>query len=185
MCTLLECGFAHNDYSCLPNGIIANAALLSAEQIIQLNSTFNIAHGGRFYGQIKGRGLRTRFIHTSDWQLGVTRQFLGAGLQAFWAESCFDEIRNMGRITEEGCKFIVVAGDRLESNRGLLTFLKACEAKVRYLGSHLPPSSEPRSSGCLQSVPQQALERSQTSSCACSGHYLGIPWKSIGIYDLP
>ncbi len=74
--------------------------------------------------------MQTRFMHTSDWQLGVTRQFLDADSQARWAEARFDGIRNLGRIAkEEKCEFIVVAGDIFESNQiDRRTVLKACEA---------------------------------------------------------
>jgi DNA repair exonuclease SbcCD nuclease subunit len=74
--------------------------------------------------------MRARFLHTSDWQLGVTRQFLSAGSQARWAEARFEGIRNLGRIAkEELCEFIVVAGDVFESNQvDRRTILKACEA---------------------------------------------------------
>ena len=74
--------------------------------------------------------MRARFLHTSDWQLGVTRQFLSADSQARWAEARFEGIRNLGRIAkEELCEFIVVAGDVFESNQvDRRTILKACEA---------------------------------------------------------
>ena len=74
--------------------------------------------------------MRARFLHTSDWQLGVTRQFLSADSQARWAEARFEGIRNLGRIAkEELCEFIVVAGDVFESNQvDRKTILKACEA---------------------------------------------------------
>jgi DNA repair exonuclease SbcCD nuclease subunit len=73
--------------------------------------------------------MRTRFMHTSDWQLGVTRQFLDADAQARWAEARFEGIRNLGRTaTKEQCEFIVVAGDVFESNQvDRRTVLKACE----------------------------------------------------------
>ena len=61
--------------------------------------------------------MKVRFMHTSDWQLGVTRQFLNDDSQARWAEARFEGVRNLGRIAkEEGCEFIVVAGDIFESN---------------------------------------------------------------------
>ena len=74
--------------------------------------------------------MQTRFLHTSDWQLGVTRQFLDADAQARWAEARFEGVRTLGRIAaEERCEFIVVAGDIFESNQvDRKTVLKACEA---------------------------------------------------------
>lgn len=74
--------------------------------------------------------MRTCFMHTSDWQLGVTRQFLNADSQAQWAAARFEGIRNLGRIAkQEKCEFIVVAGDIFESNQvDRRTVVKACEA---------------------------------------------------------
>ena len=74
--------------------------------------------------------MQARFLHTSDWQLGVTRHFLNDDSQARWSEARFEGVRNIGRIAhEEGCEFIVVAGDIFESNQvDRKTVLKACEA---------------------------------------------------------
>jgi DNA repair exonuclease SbcCD nuclease subunit len=74
--------------------------------------------------------MTARFLHTSDWQLGVTRRFLDADAQARWSAARFDGIRNLGRIARnERCEFIVVAGDIFESNQvDRRTILKACEA---------------------------------------------------------
>lgn len=73
---------------------------------------------------------RVRFLHSSDWQLGVTRHFLDADSQARWSAARFEAIRNLGRIaTTESCEFIVVAGDVFESNQiTRKTVSKACEA---------------------------------------------------------
>ncbi len=74
--------------------------------------------------------MQTRFMHTSDWQLGVTRQFMDADAQARWAAARFDGVRSLGRIArDERCEFIVVAGDVFESNQvDRRTVLRACEA---------------------------------------------------------
>lgn len=74
--------------------------------------------------------MRVRFLHSSDWQLGVTRRFLDADSQARWAAARFDAIRNLGQIAvREKCEFIVVAGDIFESNQvDRRTVVKACEA---------------------------------------------------------
>jgi DNA repair exonuclease SbcCD nuclease subunit len=97
--------------------------------------------------------MQTRFMHTSDWQLGVTRQFLNADSQARWAEARFEGIRNLGRIArEEHCEFIVVAGDIFESNQvDRRTVLKACEvlagiALPIYL---LPANHDPLDAGSV------------------------------------
>jgi DNA repair exonuclease SbcCD nuclease subunit len=73
--------------------------------------------------------MRARFLHTSDWQLGVTRQFFEAEAQALWAAARFEAIRKLGKIAvDEKCEFIVVAGDIFETNQvDRRTIVKACE----------------------------------------------------------
>lgn len=46
--------------------------------------------------------MQTRFMHTSDWQLGVTRQFPNADSQARWAEARLEGIRKLGRLAGGG-----------------------------------------------------------------------------------
>ena len=59
-----------------------------------------------------------RFLHTSDWQLGMTRHFLSEGAQERYSQARFDAIRTMGRIAkDEKCQFMVVSGDTFESNQ--------------------------------------------------------------------
>ena len=59
-----------------------------------------------------------RFLHTSDWQLGMTRHFLAEGAQERYTQSRFDAIRTMGRIAkDEKCQFMLVCGDAFESNQ--------------------------------------------------------------------
>jgi DNA repair exonuclease SbcCD nuclease subunit len=59
-----------------------------------------------------------RFLHTSDWQLGMTRRFLSEEAQARYTQARFDAIRTMGRIAKEKqCQFMLVCGDSFESNQ--------------------------------------------------------------------
>lgn len=59
-----------------------------------------------------------RFLHTSDWQLGMTRHFLSEGAQERYSQARFDAIRTMGRIAgQEKCQFMLVCGDAFESNQ--------------------------------------------------------------------
>jgi DNA repair exonuclease SbcCD nuclease subunit len=59
-----------------------------------------------------------RFLHTSDWQLGMTRHFLSEGAQERYSQARFDAIRTLGRIAaEEHCHFVLVCGDAFESNQ--------------------------------------------------------------------
>ncbi|MFH1706354.1 MAG: DNA repair exonuclease [Planctomycetota bacterium] len=59
-----------------------------------------------------------KFIHTADWQIGMTRHFLSEGAQERFAQARFDAIRRLGQIArEEGCAFIAACGDVFESNQ--------------------------------------------------------------------
>lgn len=58
-----------------------------------------------------------RFIHSSDWQLGITRDYLSQEAQARFAQARLDAIRAIGRVAEdERCEFVVVCGDVFETN---------------------------------------------------------------------
>lgn len=59
-----------------------------------------------------------RFIHTADWQLGMTRHFLAAEAQARFDAARIEAVRRIGALAEaEGCAFVVVCGDVFESNQ--------------------------------------------------------------------
>ncbi len=58
-----------------------------------------------------------RFLHTADWQLGMTRHFLGAEAQPRFSAARIDVIRTIGALAAaEGCGFVVVCGDVFETN---------------------------------------------------------------------
>lgn len=59
----------------------------------------------------------TRFVHTADWQLGMTRHFLSAEAQARFDAARLDAVRAVGALAvEQGCGFVVVCGDVFETN---------------------------------------------------------------------
>lgn len=59
-----------------------------------------------------------RFIHTSDWQLGMTRHFLAAGVQEHFSQARIDALRKIGKVArEKRCDFVLVAGDAFDSNQ--------------------------------------------------------------------
>jgi DNA repair exonuclease SbcCD nuclease subunit len=65
----------------------------------------------------EGRWDVVRFVHTADWQLGMTRRFLGAEAQARFTAARIDAVRRIGAIAAaEGCAFVLVCGDVFESN---------------------------------------------------------------------
>lgn len=74
--------------------------------------------------------MTVKFIHTSDWQLGVTRRFLSPGPQDRWAAARNEAVTALCKLaTDEDCDFIVVAGDVFETNHvSRATILTAIEA---------------------------------------------------------
>jgi DNA repair exonuclease SbcCD nuclease subunit len=71
-----------------------------------------------------------RFLHSADWQIGMTRRWLRPEAQARFAAARIDAIRRVGKVAaDEGCEFVVVAGDVFESNQlQPQTVLRALEA---------------------------------------------------------
>ncbi|CAM3438898.1 metallophosphoesterase family protein [Tsukamurella hominis] len=59
-----------------------------------------------------------RFLHTADWQLGMTRHFLDADAQARFTDARLDAISRLGAVAaERDAEFVVVCGDVFEDNR--------------------------------------------------------------------
>ncbi len=59
-----------------------------------------------------------RFIHTADWQLGMTRHFLEGEAQPRYAAARRDAVAGLRTIADEsGAEFVVVAGDVFEHNQ--------------------------------------------------------------------
>jgi DNA repair exonuclease SbcCD nuclease subunit len=59
-----------------------------------------------------------RFIHSSDWQLGMTRTFLSEEAAPRFSQARIDAITRLGELAKEHhAAFIVVAGDVFESNQ--------------------------------------------------------------------
>jgi DNA repair exonuclease SbcCD nuclease subunit len=62
--------------------------------------------------------MAVRFLHTSDWQLGMTRAFLSAQGQSRYTDDQFEAMRSLARLaSERACAFVVVAGDVFDSIR--------------------------------------------------------------------
>ena len=71
-----------------------------------------------------------RFIHTSDWQLGMTRAFLSEEAGARFSQDRIAAISKLGDLAKEHeAQFIIVAGDVFESNQlSRQTLLRALDA---------------------------------------------------------
>ena len=59
-----------------------------------------------------------RFLHTADWQLGMTRHFLNGEAQPRYSAARRDAVTGLGALAvETGAEFVVVAGDVFEHNQ--------------------------------------------------------------------
>jgi len=59
-----------------------------------------------------------RFVHTADWQLGMTRHFLAGDAQPRYSAARRDVVGGLGPLAAEvGAEFVVVAGDVFEHNQ--------------------------------------------------------------------
>ncbi len=68
-------------------------------------------------GEEKGRA-DMRFVHTADWQLGMTRYFLNGEAQPRYSAARRDAVAGLGPLAANaGAEFVVVAGDVFESNQ--------------------------------------------------------------------
>lgn len=62
--------------------------------------------------------MGARFLHSSDWQLGMTRASWPRESQDRYADSQIDAVRKLAQIAKErNCDFVVVAGDVFDSIR--------------------------------------------------------------------
>jgi DNA repair exonuclease SbcCD nuclease subunit len=149
-----------------------------------------ILDGGRRNNE-KERTMNLRFLHTSDWQLGMTRRFLSEGAQERYGQARFDVIRTMGQITkDQNCQFMLVCGDAFESNLvDRKTVARAMEALKEVLvpvfilpGNHDPlnAASVYRSSTFIERKPAQVqvIESATPILIAEGVELVGAPWMS-------
>ena len=132
-----------------------------------------------------------RFLHTSDWQLGMTRHFFSEGAQERYNQARFDVIRTLGRIAEaEKCQFMAVCGDAFESNQverktvaRALEALKEVAVPVYILPGNHDPLNEVsvyRSSVFTQGKPAhvQVIDKSTPIQFDDDVELVGAPWLS-------
>lgn len=132
-----------------------------------------------------------RFLHTSDWQLGMTRHYFSEGAQERYNQARFDVIRNLGRIAAaEKCQFMAVCGDAFESNQverktvaRALEALKEVPVPVYILPGNHDPLNEVsvyRSSVFAQGKPAhiQLIDNSTPIQIDEDVELVGAPWLS-------
>lgn len=134
----------------------------------------------------------TRFIHTGDWQLGMTRHFLSPDAQARYSEARLEAVRDIAKLARaEGCSFVTVSGDVFESNHldrqvvvRALDAMAAFDVPVYLLpGNHDPlnAGSVYRSSTFRDHCPEQVVLLDSSNAVTVPGtdvELLGAPWDS-------
>ena len=132
-----------------------------------------------------------RFLHTGDWQLGMTRHFLGDDAQARFTAARFDAIREIGRIArDEACEFVVVCGDVFETNQvDRRTVSRACDALAAFTVPVflLPGNHDPLDAGSVFASPTflarkpphvTVLEDATPHEVRPGLEVVGAPWTS-------
>lgn len=130
-----------------------------------------------------------RFLHTADWQLGMTRHYLSPAAQARSTEARFEAVRRLGAVAaEHGCAFVVVAGDVFETNRvGRDVVARACEAmaEVPVPVLLLPGNHDPLDAGSVMTsalfrrlAPPHVTVLDGTPVEVAGVQVLSAPWRS-------
>lgn len=131
-----------------------------------------------------------RFVHSSDWQLGMTRHFLGTEAQARFGAARIEAVETLGRVArEEGAAFVVVAGDVFETNlvpndvvvRALDAMGEAGVPFYLLPGNHDPlaPGSVYESERFLRRKPGNVRVLGAEPVEVGEGAWLaGVPWRS-------
>ena len=133
-----------------------------------------------------------KFIHTADWQLGMTRHFLSGEAQPRYSGARLDAVRRIGELAvEESCEFVLVCGDVFESNQidrqvlvRALDVMASTPDVTFYLlpGNHDPldATSIYGSRRFLEHRPENVvvLENSQPVGVAEGVELLAAPWTS-------
>lgn len=132
-----------------------------------------------------------RFLHTSDWQLGMTRHYLEGEAQGRFSQARLDAVRRMAELADElDCAFVVVVGDVFDNNQPnrqtigrALEALKSFTVPVYLLpGNHdaYDPGSVYRSSefrdGCPSNV--EVLADREPRTPVNGVEVVGAPWTS-------
>jgi DNA repair exonuclease SbcCD nuclease subunit len=132
-----------------------------------------------------------RFLHSGDWQLGMTRSVLGDEAQARFADARIAVVRRLGELARvQRCDFALVCGDVFESSQiERRTLARALEAIASipvpvYLlpGNHDPldAASVYRSAVFREAAPGHVhvLDDARPRAVAPGVELVGAPWPS-------
>ncbi|MBL8801558.1 MAG: exonuclease SbcCD subunit D [Planctomycetes bacterium] len=132
-----------------------------------------------------------RFLHTSDWQLGMTRHYFGDGAQERFSQARFDAIARLAELAREhAAEFVVVAGDVFETNQvDRRTVSKALNglAQMPCPVFLLPGNHDPLDAGSIyrqatfeKRCPShvRVLDSSAPLTLRAGVEIIGAPWRS-------
>lgn len=107
--------------------------------------------------------MMVKFLHTSDWQLGMTRHYLARRRggdddpQARFTSDRIDAVRRIGDLARaQGCAFVVVAGDVFETqnvSRQVITRTCRAMASIALPVYLLPGNHDSLEPGCIWDRP--------------------------------
>jgi DNA repair exonuclease SbcCD nuclease subunit len=104
-----------------------------------------------------------RFLHTADWQLGMTRHFLAGDAQPRYSAARRDAVAGLGELAAEvGAEFVVVAGDVFEHNQLPPKVIGQSLEAMRAIGIPvylLPGNHDPLDASSVYTSPLFAAER--------------------------
>ena len=119
-----------------------------------------------------------RFLHTADWQLGMTRHFLAGEAQPRYSAARRDAVAGLGALAKEtGAEFVVVAGDVFDANQLAPTVVSQSLEAMRAIGVPvylLPGNHDPLDAS---SVYTSALFRAE-----CPDHVVVLD--RAGVWDV-
>jgi len=132
-----------------------------------------------------------RFLHTADWQLGMTRHFLSEEAQGRFSQARIDAITTMAAVAAgRDAAFVVVAGDVFETNQPDRTTLgRALDALGSFVvpvyllpGNHDPddPGSVYRQRSFVERCPDHVvvLREGDVHRPVSDVEVVGAPWTS-------
>lgn len=103
-----------------------------------------------------------KFLHTADWQLGMTRRFLDADAQARFSAARRDAVAALGPLAHRtGAEFVVVAGDVFDANQLAPAVISQSLEAMRAIGVPvylLPGNHDPLDASSVYTSAQFAAE---------------------------
>lgn len=130
-----------------------------------------------------------RFLHTADWQLGMTRHFLNGEAQPRYSAARREAVARLGALCEQtGAEFVVVAGDVFEHNQLAPREISLSLEAMRSIGVPvflLPGNHDPLDASSVYTSELFLAERPDNVFVLDGVHQLrpgvqiiGAPWRS-------